>query len=105
MLPKEQTEMTKTNRTAIGGTFLAVIFSVWLAGPALASAALPQRPTVSIEATAAQTTTPAPQTSANSEMTASYAARERSARDLETFKGGDFSLYIGGSALAAALLI
>jgi hypothetical protein len=36
---------------------------------------------------------------------ATYAARERSARNLDQFKGGEVSVYIGGGTLAVVLLV
>jgi len=81
--------------------------AVFLSGPAFASAGTPvNRPA----ATETATTTPAP--AGNAGEAERYAARESSAKDLESFSGGYLyyehhhgGVYIGGGVLVAALLV
>jgi hypothetical protein len=81
--------------------FVAAVLVTVLGGPALA-AARPQPPVAAERAAATQV---AQQTrKAAADDTARYAARETKAQNLEQFKGGA-ALYIGGTALAVALVV
>lgn len=78
-----------------------LLLSIWILGPATATAGLPQAPSSSRPAASASATETS--RSAHDEG-ARYADRE--AAELEDFQGGrNVGIYIGGSALTIALLI
>ncbi len=81
--------------------FVAAVLVTVLGGPALAEAR-PQPPVAAEQAAATESAQPARKQTADD--AARYAARETKAQNLEQFKGGA-AIYIGGTALAVALVI
>src|SRR5687768_10508684 len=89
--------------------FAPLVITVLISGPAFAGAGIststaattsPRTPT-SLSLAAGTSTS-----SAAAGDVASYAAREKQAQGLETFKGGaGVSIYLGGSALALVVLL
>jgi glucose/arabinose dehydrogenase len=91
---------TRVNRIALSIT-LAACMTAGLANSAFA-AETSAVPTTEIS------TTPAPASPAEQPTpdSARYASREQTAKELQNFRGGEgVSLYIGGSALAIALVL
>jgi hypothetical protein len=82
-------------------TIVTALLTVILGGPAFASAgmAAETRPAV-VE----PVTSTAPARKVTAEDASRYAARETAAPGLERYRGGSY-VYIGGSAIAVALLI
>jgi hypothetical protein len=82
-----------------------LVFAVMLSGPAFGAAGLP----VATRPVAAQTSSAPARVETSTTTTAdtqSYAQREKQAAGLENFQGGaSASIYLGGSALALALLL
>jgi hypothetical protein len=93
------------------------LVTLFLSGPALAAAGLPETavpvtapaaPAPAAPAAPARTTSHAGKTTApkQADDSARYSQREQQAQGLEDFKGGEgFSLYVGSSVLAVALLV
>ena len=84
-------------------TFVAAVLTVMLGGPAFASSSTVPAPQAMTER-ASTTVATAPSREMAKADASRYAAREQSAQGLDTFKGGSY-VYIGGSAIALALLI
>jgi hypothetical protein len=82
-----------------------LVVAVLMSGPAFAAAGLPApaRPAPAATARVADTT----QVATSTPDAQSYAAREKQAAGLEQWQGGaaGASIYLGGSALALALLL
>jgi hypothetical protein len=81
-----------------------LVVAVLMSGPAFAAAGLPTpaRPAPAATARVADTT----QVATSTPDAQSYAAREKQAAGLEQWQGGaGASIYLGGSALALALLL
>jgi hypothetical protein len=86
-------------------SIVAALLAVVLGGPAFASAGSASRtPPALTERASASTVAAGPGRVAVKADASRYAAREQSAQGLDTFKGGSY-VYIGGSAIALALLI
>jgi hypothetical protein len=84
-----------------------LVVAVMMSGPAFAAGGLPASARVaqtsSAPAQVARTASaPAARTTSDAQ---SYAARETQSAGLEQWKGGAAGIYIGGSALALALLL
>jgi hypothetical protein len=89
------------------------LVTLFLSGPALAAAGLPETavpvtaPAAPAPVAPAKTPShPAKTAPAPADDSARYSQREQQAQGLEEFKGGEgFSLYVGSSVLAVALLV
>lgn len=108
-----QQELSKSGRGALRLSWSSVILrsvavavvSVFLSGPAFASASLPEALSNSRPVPAATQTGTATQAGAAQTEASQLAAREQAATNLQDYRGGEGGVYIGGSAIALVLLI
>jgi hypothetical protein len=80
-----------------------LVVAVMMSGPAFAATGLPTARPAAAQTTSAPARVETSTTSTSTD-TQSYAEREQQAAGLENFQGGA-SIYIGGSAIALALLL
>jgi hypothetical protein len=82
-----------------------LVVAVMMSGPAIAAAGLPTARPVAAQTSSAPARVETSTTSTTTDSQ-SYAEREKQAAGLENFQGGAAaSIYLGGSALALALLL
>jgi hypothetical protein len=95
----------------IARSLVITSLAVTLSGPALANSGAPPASPVNTQPAvlggrpSARVAAPMTPQATNAGEAQRYASREGSAKALETFRGGDGGIYIGGGVLVVALLV